>query len=51
MALVALFRQHISQRLKTTEAALRECRFEALIIGAGALVYHADDDRTYPFRS
>jgi Xaa-Pro dipeptidase len=51
MVLAAFFRQHIAQRQKTTDLALRECRYDALVIGAGALNYHTEDDRSYPFRS
>jgi hypothetical protein len=50
MALISLFRQHIAQRQKTTETALRECRFDALVIGSGSLQIYCDDDRTIPFR-
>jgi Xaa-Pro dipeptidase len=51
MPLNALFRQHIALRQKTTEQALRDCRLDGVVIGAGGPSCYPEDDMTVPFRS
>lgn len=50
MTLAGLFRQHVAQRQKTTEQALKECRIDGLVIGAGGLSYYPEDDMAVPYR-
>ena len=51
MSLSVIFRQHIALRQKSTEQALRECRFDALVIGAGELQYYVEDDAAVNHRT
>lgn len=51
VVLANLFRQHIALRQRGAEQALREARFDALLIGAGTARTYHEDDLTLPFRS
>ena len=50
MSLSVIYRHHIALRQKSTEQALRECRFDALVVGAGELQYYPEDDAAVSHR-
>lgn len=51
LRLSSLYAEHVRERIRTTEEALRASNFDALVLYSGSLRTYSADDQDIPFRS